>query len=505
MANGSRKPRRRSRSKCSRRYIRSPTHRGLSSAEMATTIGQIQAVKPATGEVSASFDAFGADEVGMALADAHDAFLEWRDRPITERAVPMRALASLLRERADRYARLATLEMGKPINEAKAEIEKCAFGAEHFALNASRYLADEEIRANARRSIVAFQPLGVVLAVMPWNFPFWQVVRFAAPALMAGNAAVVKHASNVPQCALAIEEAFRDAGFPQGLLRTVLVSGSAIEPIIADERIRAVTLTGSSDTGSRIAELAGRALKKTVLELGGSDPFIVLGDADLDAAATTGARARNQNAGQSCIAAKRFIAERAIADDFERKFAKGVEDLVVGDPMATKTQVGPLARRDLLDALERQVDESVRAGARVLTGGERLTGKGYFFRPTVLANVTRDMAAFREETFGPAAAVIRVRDADEAVRVANDSAYGLGASIWTRDAALGERLARRIESGSVFVNGMVASDPRLPFGGIKRSGYGRELSAFGAREFTNIQTIWIGPAEGQQPTSQPAE
>jgi len=345
----------------------------------------------------------------------------------------------------------------------------------------------------------------VVLAVMPWNFPFWQVMRFAAPALMAGNAAVLKHASNVPQCALAIEEAFRDAGFPQGLFRTVLVSGSAIEPIIADERIRAVTLTGSSDTGSRIAELAGRALKKTVLELGGSDPFIVLGDADLQLAATTAVRARNQNNGQSCIAAKRFIVVDSVAEEFERRFAKGVEDLVVGDPMDTKTQVGPLARRDLLDALERQVDESVRAGARVLTGGERLTGKGYFFRPTVLANVTRDMAAFREETFGPAAAVIRVRDADEAVRVANDSAYGLGASIWTGDAALGERLARRIESGSVFVNGMVASDPRLPFGGIKRSGYGRELSAFGAREFTNIQTIWIGPAEGQQPTSQPAE
>ena len=472
---------------------------------MATTISQISAVNPTTDEVIASFDAFGRDEVEMALAEAHDAFVEWSERPIADRAIPMRALAGLLRERADRYARLATLEMGKPIVEARAEIEKCAFGAEHFAQNAARYLADEEVRANARRSIVAFQPLGVVLAVMPWNFPFWQVLRFAAPALMAGNAAVLKHASNVPQCALAIEEAFRDAGFPPGLMRTVLVSGSAIEPIIGDDRIRAVTLTGSSDTGSRIAELAGRALKKTVLELGGSDPFIVLGDADLQLAATTAVRARNQNNGQSCIAAKRFIVVESVADEFERRFAKGVEDLVVGDPMDPKTQVGPLARRDLLETLERQVDESVRAGARVLTGGERVNGKGYFFTPTVLANVTRDMAAFREETFGPVAAVIRVRDADEAVSVANDSAYGLGASIWTKDAAMGERLARRIESGSVFVNGIVASDPRLPFGGIKRSGYGRELSAFGAREFTNIQTIWIGPAEGQQPTSQPAE
>jgi acyl-CoA reductase-like NAD-dependent aldehyde dehydrogenase len=472
---------------------------------MATTIGQITAVNPATEELIASFDAFGRDEVEMALAEAHNAYLGWREQTISERAIPMRALAKLLRERVDRYARLVTLEMGKPIAEAKAEIEKCAFGCEHFAENAARYLADEEIKANARRSIVAFQPLGVVLAVMPWNFPFWQVVRFAAPAFMAGNAGLLKHASNVPQCALALEEAFRDAGFPQGLLRTVLVSGSAIEPIIADDRIRAVTLTGSSDTGSRIAELAGRAIKKTVLELGGSDPFIVLADADLEAAATTAVRARNQNSGQSCIAAKRFIVVESIAGEFERRFAKGVEDLAVGDPLDPNTKVGPLARRDLLDTLERQVDVSVRAGARVLTGGERLSGKGYFFRPTVLAAVTPDMPAFREETFGPIAAVVRVRDADEAVRVANDSAYGLGASIWTRDAQLGERLARRVESGSVFVNGMVASDPRLPFGGIKRSGYGRELSAFGAREFTNVQTIWIGPAEAPQPTSQPAE
>jgi succinate-semialdehyde dehydrogenase/glutarate-semialdehyde dehydrogenase len=472
---------------------------------MATTISQIIAVNPATEELIASFDAFGPDEVEMALAEAHEAFLEWRTRPIPDRAVPMRALARLLRERAESYARLATLEMGKPIGEARAELEKCAVACDHFAEAAAGYLADEVIRSNARRSLVAFQPLGVVLAVMPWNFPFWQVVRFAAPAFMAGNAGVLKHASNVPQCALALEEVIRDAGFPQGLLRTVLVSGAGIEPMIADDRIRAVTLTGSSDTGSRIAELSGHSLKKTVLELGGSDPFIVLADADIEAAATTAVRARNQNNGQSCIAAKRFIVVDSIAADFEKRFAKGVEDLVLGDPMEATTQVGPLARRDLLETLERQVDGSVRAGARILTGGERVSGKGYFFRPTVLTDVSPDMPAFREETFGPVAAVVRVRDADEAVRVANDSAYGLGAAIWTRDAARGERLARSIESGSVFVNGMVASDPRLPFGGIKRSGYGRELSAFGAREFTNVQTIWIGPAEGQQPTSQPAE
>src|SRR5213593_2234370 len=436
---------------------------------------------------------------------AHAAFLQWREVPFARRAQRMREAAQILRTRRAEYARTMTLEMGKPIVQGEAEVDKCAWVCEYYADHAEAFLAEQPRETEASRSYVRFDPLGPVLAVMPWNFPFWQVVRFAAPALMAGNSAVLKHASNVPQCALAIEEAFRDAGFPQGLLRTVLVAGAGIEPIIADDRIRAVTLTGSSDTGSRIAELAGRALKKTVLELGGSDPFIVLADADLAAAAATAVRARNQNNGQSCIAAKRFIVVESVADDFERRFAKGVEDLVVGDPIDPKTQIGPLARRDLLDTLERQVDGSVRAGARVLTGGERVSGKGYFFRPTVLANVTADMPAFREETFGPAAAVVRVRDADEAIRVANDSSYGLGASIWTRDASLGERLARRIESGSVFVNGMVASDPRLPFGGIKRSGYGRELSAFGAREFTNVQTIWIGPVEAPQPTSQRAE
>ena len=471
---------------------------------MTLTTTRITSVNPATEEVLASFDPFTPDELAGAAAEADDAFRAWRERSLDQRAGPMRRLASLLRERADRYARLITIEMGKPLTEAKAEIEKCAWACEHFADNAKRYLADEEIPSSARRSLVAFEPLGVVLAVMPWNFPFWQVIRFAAPAFMAGNTAVLKHASNVPQCALAIEEAFRDSGFPEGQLRTVLVTGGSVEPLIADDRIRAVTLTGSSETGSRIAALAGRALKKTVLELGGSDPFIVLADADLDAAAVTAARARNQNAGQSCIAAKRFIVDRAVADDFERRFAKAVEDLVVGDPLDPKTQVGPLARRDLLEALERQVDGSLRAGARVATGGERVGGKGFFHRPTVLVDVTPEMPVFKEETFGPVAAVVRVRDAAEAIRVANDSAYGLGASLWTRDLASGEKLARQIESGSVFVNGMVASDPRLPFGGIKRSGYGRELSSFGAREFTNVQTIWIGPAEAAN-QAKPAE
>jgi len=468
---------------------------------MATKVSPITSINPTTGEVLARFDPFTEDEVEHALDEAQDAFVAWRERSFEERAVPMRRLAALLRERADRYGRLISLEMGKPIVEARAELEKCALGCEHYAEHAARYLADEVIATNAKRSLVAFQPLGIVLAVMPWNFPFWQVIRFAAPAFMAGNAAVLKHASNVPQCALAIEEVFREAGFPAGLLRTLLLVGSQVEPVIDDVRVRAVTLTGSSDTGSRIAQLAGRALKKSVLELGGSDPFIVLADADLDQAAEIATRARNQNTGQSCIAAKRFIAVESVAIEFERRFAAEVRALNVGDPLDAKTQIGPLAREDLRETLERQVRDSVALGARVLTGGERGDRKGWYYEPTVLADVTEDMPAFKEETFGPVAAVVRVRDADEAVRVANDSAYGLGANLWTRDLALGERLARRIESGSVFVNGMVASDPRLPFGGVKRSGYGRELSSYGIKEFVNIQTIWIG--EGSQKPAGP--
>jgi acyl-CoA reductase-like NAD-dependent aldehyde dehydrogenase len=468
---------------------------------MSTTLSPITSVNPATEEVLAHFDPFTAEQVDRALDEVQDAFIAWRERSIADRSVPMKRLAALLRERADRYGRLITLEMGKPITEAKAELEKCAWGAEHYADNAARYLADEVIESSAKRSIVAFEPLGIVLAVMPWNFPFWQVIRFAAPALMAGNAAVLKHASNVPQCALAIEEVVRDAGFPEGLLRTLLLSGAAVEPVIADPRVRAVTLTGSSDTGSRIAELAGRALKKSVLELGGSDPYIVLPDADVQAAAKVGARARNQNNGQSCIAAKRFIAVGQGAADFEERFAAEVRALRVGDPLDPRTQIGPLARADLRETLERQVRDSVRMGARVLTGGEGVAGKGWFYQPTVLADVTEDMAVFKEETFGPVAAVLRVRDADDAVRVANDSAYGLGASLWTGDLARGEALARKIESGAVFVNGMVASDPRLPFGGVKRSGYGRELSSYGIKEFVNIQTIWIG--QGSETPSGP--
>ena len=465
-------------------------------------VAPITSVNPATEEVLATFDPHTPDQVDAALAQAQGAFEAWRVRSIVERAVPMRRLAALLRERAGRYAPLITLEMGKPIAEAKAEIEKCASTCEFYAENAARFLRDEPVETNARRSLVAFEPLGIVLAVMPWNYPFWQVVRFAAPALMAGNGAVLKHASNVPQCALAIEELIHDAGFPEGLFRTLLLAGAQVEPVIADERIRAVTLTGSSQTGARIAELAGRALKKCVLELGGSDPYIVLRDADIEAAAAVATRARNQNAGQSCIAAKRFLVEGDVLEEFSERFAKLAAALRIGDPLDPATQIGPLARGDLRETLERQVKESVRQGARILTGGERWGDRGYYYRPTVIAGVTPAMPVFNEETFGPVAAIMRVRDADDAVAWANSSDYGLGANLWTRDDATGEKIARRIESGQVFINGMVASDPRLPFGGTKHSGYGRELSSFGIREFTNIKTIWIGPAQAATPSPQ---
>ena len=454
----------------------------------------IESVNPATEAVLARFQSHSPADVEAALAQADAAFRQWRVTSIDDRAVAMHALARVLRDRKDRYARLITLEMGKPISEAQAEIEKCALNCDFYADHAATFLKDEPAPTNARESFVAFEPLGVILAVMPWNYPFWQVIRFLAPALMAGNAAVLKHASNVPQCALALEEAVRDSGFPDGILRTLLLAGAAVEPIVADDRVRAITLTGSTATGSRLAELAGRAVKKAVLELGGSDPFIVLRDADIAAAAATATKARYQNAGQSCIAAKRFLVDAPVAAEFERRFADAIRALRVGDPLDPKTQVGPLARADLRDALDEQVAASVRMGARVAVGGHRVAGAGWFYEPTLLADVTEDMPVLTDETFGPVAALVTVRDADEAVRIANSSPYGLGAALWTRDESAAKAIARRIESGSVFINGMVASDPRLPFGGVKKSGYGRELSSFGIREFVNIQTIWMGPA-----------
>jgi succinate-semialdehyde dehydrogenase/glutarate-semialdehyde dehydrogenase len=451
-------------------------------------------VNPTTEDVLQTFEEFSDQQVDSALQQAHDAQRAWRLTSFGERAARLQAVARILRQQKSRLATLATTEMGKPIVEAEGEIEKCAWNCDFYAEQAASFLADEHIETNATESYVAFEPLGVVLAIMPWNFPFWQVVRFAAPALMAGNGAVLKHASNVPGCAMAIEEIFRAAGLPEGLFRTILVPGSRVEKLIADPRIQAVTLTGSSEVGERVASAAGRQLKKQVLELGGSDPFIVLADADLDAAAATAVRARNQNNGQSCIASKRFIVEQPVADEFTQKFAAAVKALRVGDPMQRDTNVGPLARGDLRDALAVQVEQSVARGARTIVGGQAVNAKGFFFAPTVLDGVTEDMPAFREETFGPVAAVIRARDAQDAVRLANDTEYGLGAALWTRDTQHAKELARRIEAGSVFINGMVASDPRLPFGGIKRSGYGRELGTYGIKEFVNIQTVWIGPA-----------
>lgn len=458
----------------------------------------IESINPATEEALATFDELNPQQIEDAIASAHFAWKEWSRTPLSERGQALHRVASYLRENKPRYSRLITLEMGKPLAEAEGEVEKCAWACDFFADNAERFLSPERVKSNATESYIAFEPLGVLLAIMPWNFPFWQVFRFAAPGMMAGNTALLKHASNVPQCSLAIEEAFREGGLPVGAFRSLLVRGSAVDAIIADPRVKAVSLTGSSATGAHVASLAGRALKKSVLELGGSDPFIVLADADLHAAAATAVRSRFQNVGQSCIAAKRFIIVEEVADEFERLFAGEVSALRVGDPLDRETQIGPMARGDLRDALDEQVRLSVQQGAKALVGGERVSGPGYFYQPTVLTNLSPQMPVRAEETFGPVAAVIRVKDADEAIRVANDTPFGLGANLWTRDIEAARNLARRIEAGSVFINGMVASDPRLPFGGVKHSGYGRELSEFGIREFVNIQTVWIGPVQVAQ-------
>jgi len=458
---------------------------------MANT--QIRSINPATEAVVATFDAATDTQVEQVLSQTHRAYHSWRRTAFAERSSLMRAAAAYLRAQQARLAAIITAEMGKPIVEAEAEVEKCAWNCAFYADHAAAFLADEPHPSNATDSYVQFTPLGTVLAIMPWNFPLWQLMRFAAPALMAGNTAILKHASNVPQCALVAEEVFRASGFPDGVFRTLLISSTVAMRLIQDPRIVAVTLTGSDAAGSAVAAAAGRAIKRTVMELGGSDPFIVLEDADLDAAAETGVRARYQNAGQSCIAAKRFIVAAPVFDAFQERFTAAVQALRVGDPSVRTTQMGPLARDDLRDTLEQQVRASVDRGARLLTGGTRRAGRGYFFAPTVLANVQPDMPAACEEMFGPVAALMRVRDAEEAIRVANDCPYGLGASLWTSDLTRARRLARQIEAGQVFINGMVVSDPRLPFGGVKRSGYGRELSQYGIREFVNVQTVWIGP------------
>ena len=452
----------------------------------------LRAVNPATDEVVATYEAMPAGRVAQIVDAAHVAFEGWRFASFADRAEPMRNAATLLRKDARDFAQLMAREMGKPVRDGLAEVEKCAGACEHFADQASGLLAREPVRTQARSSFVTFRPLGVILAVMPWNFPFWQVFRFAAPGLMAGNAAVLKHASNVPGCALAIEDVFTRAGFPRDLFRTLMIGSADVEGVIAHPRVAAVTLTGSGPAGRAVAAKAGALLKKTVLELGGSDPYLVLEDADLDLAADVCARARLVNSGQSCIAGKRFVVVESVRPEFERRFVARMAAAKMGDPQDETTQIGPQARRDLRETLQRQVDDSVARGARVLLGGAIPEGPGAFYPPSVLTGVRPGMPAFDEELFGPVAAVISARDEADAIALANASRFGLGGGVITRDLARGERIAADlIESGSVFVNDAVRSDVRLPFGGVKESGYGRELAAYGIREFVNVKTVYV--------------
>ncbi|WP_320775936.1 NAD-dependent succinate-semialdehyde dehydrogenase [Streptomyces sp. CRN 30] len=454
----------------------------------------IVSTDPATGTELARYAPQSAEEVDGILDAVAGAQAAWRRRDITDRVPLLREMARVLREGKDHYAALITAEMGKPVTEARAEIEKCATTCDYYAEHAPAQLADRPVASNAAESAVVHDPLGVVLAVMPWNYPFWQFFRFAAPALAAGNGTLLKHANNVPQCALAVEEVVRKAGAPEGLCRTLLIEVDQVAGLIADPRVAAVTLTGSTEVGAIVAAQAAAVLKKQVLELGGSDPFIVLADADIATAAATAVKARYTNAGQSCVNAKRFIVQEAVADDFVAAFTAAAARLKVGDPTEPDTAIGPMARANLRDTLHDQVRRTVDAGAVLVLGGEVPDGPGCYYPPTVLDHVRPGMAAFDEETFGPVAAVTRIADADEAVALANRTEYGLGAALWTTDLDRARRLTRVIDAGAVFVNGMVASDPRLPFGGIKKSGYGRELGAEGIREFTNTKTVWIGPA-----------
>jgi len=465
----------------------------------------ITSINPSTGSAIASFDLHDETYVDQALESAARAQRLWRNVAVTERGELLQRMAKALRAGKARYALMISREMGKPIAESEAEIEKCAYNCDFYAEHAPAYLADEPVASNATETAVVFDPLGVVLAIMPWNYPFWQFFRFAAPAFAAGNGAILKHANNVPECALAIEEIMREAGCPEGLFATLLIDASEVAAIIADNRIAAVTLTGSTEVGAIVASQAGTALKKQVLELGGSDPFIVLADADLEEAAKVAVKARFINVGQSCVNAKRFIVEESVAERFVELFCAGVAALKVGDPLDRDTNIGPMARRNLMDTLHRQVEQTVAAGAILKMGGSPLERDGFYYPPTVLDHVTPEMAAFREETFGPVAAVIRARDAEHAISLANDTEFGLGSALWTGDLDRGRKLARQIEAGAVFINGMTASDPRYPFGGIKRSGYGRELGVHGIREFVNIKTVWIGPAIAAAPTPKAPE
>lgn len=455
----------------------------------------MKSINPYNNQVLKTFEEYSKAEIESTIQEADAAFNEWRHTDMDHRAQLMYNCGQVLREGKKEYAEIMTLEMGKRFSESLAEVEKCAWACDYYAKNAAKFLANEPLEVNKGESYIAYDPLGIILAVMPWNFPFWQVIRFAAPTLMAGNVGILKHASNVPQCALAIERIFKKAGFPSGVFSTLLVGSSKVAAIIEDDRIKAVTLTGSENAGSKIAEQAGRNIKKTVLELGGSDPFIVLGDADLEEASTVAVKSRMISCGQSCIAAKRFIVEAAVAEEFLEKFKTKIAALKPGDPFDEEADYSVMAREDLANELLEQVKDAESKGATIVVGGDRPDREGAFFTPTIITNLKPGMRAYEEELFGPVATVFVVENAEEAVAEANNSRYGLGASIWTKDTEGAQQLARKIESGAVYINQMVASSPYVPFGGVKKSGYGRELSYLGIREFVNQKTVWINGEE----------
>jgi succinate-semialdehyde dehydrogenase/glutarate-semialdehyde dehydrogenase len=457
----------------------------------ATIHPSIASVNPATGQVVRAFTPLSEAELDTRIQRAADTYHRYRRTSVAERTRLLLKAAEVLESDKEKFGRLMTLEMGKTLKAGVEEAAKCAWGCRYYAENAARFLSEDVVQTSATRSYIAYQPIGPILAVMPWNFPFWQVFRFAAPALASGNVALLKHASNVPQCALAIEEIFHRSGFPDGCFQTLLIETEHVRRVIEDPRVAAVTLTGSTGAGSAVASAAGKQIKKSVLELGGSDPFIVMPSADIEAASRTAVKARTINNGQSCIAAKRFIAVGAIADEFERRLVAGMAALVVGDPMDPATDVGPLANEAQVKTLTDQVERSVRAGAKLLTGGRPLDRPGYYYAPGVLTDITPGSPAYREEVFGPIALLFRARDIDEAIQIANDSPFGLGSSVWTTDDREQRRFVAELEAGMVFINAMVASDPRMPFGGVKQSGYGRELSIYGMREFVNIKTVWV--------------
>ncbi len=451
----------------------------------------IATVNPATGELIKSFEPLPAAQIEEKLKLATSAFRLYRHTPFAERAQKMLKAAEILEKEKNECARLMTLEMGKPIKAAVAEAVKCAIGCRYYAENAERFLADEVVETGARRSFIRYLPLGPILAVMPWNFPFWQVFRFAAPALMAGNVGLLKHASNVPQCALKIEKILCRAGFPEGAFQTLLIGTEPVDSILNDSRVVAATLTGSEQAGIQVGVSAAKRIKKMVLELGGSDPFIVMPSANLETAVATAVEARIQNNGQSCIAAKRFIVAEPVADQFEREFVGRMEARKVGDPLDENTELGPLASAAAVATLDADVKKTIAAGARLLTGGHPLNRPGSFYAPTVLTNIPKNSPAYCEEFFGPVASIFRVKNIDQAIQIANDSRFGLGASAWTNDPAEAEHFINELEAGMVFINKMVASDPRIPFGGVKQSGHGRELGVHGIREFANIKTVWM--------------